>query len=94
MPQQQSLTGWQNLHQNIAAASGNPIGGNWGWGTPTTSYDSVSDWRDQTGIGLLDMPGLGSGMIAPGWKPAPPSTPSPGPSQDWEGIAFLLLGLM
>lgn len=86
MPRQQ--TGWQNLHQNIASLTGNPVGGTFGWPT-TTTPGLPSDF----GISG-DLPGLGSGMIAPGWKPAPPSTPPPSPSQDWEGIAFLFLGLM
>ena len=89
MPRQQ--TGWQNLHQNIASLTGNPVGGTFGWPT-TTTPGLPSDF----GISG-DLPGLGSGMIAPGWKP--PTSPSgvqasPGLSKNWEGIAFLLLGLM
>tara|TARA_B100000029_G_scaffold379181_1_gene374014 strand:- start:278 stop:532 length:255 start_codon:yes stop_codon:yes gene_type:complete len=83
------------IHSGLGGGSSMPqqqrpvnIGVNIPWPT-TTTPGLPSDF----GISG-DLPGLGSGMIAPGWKPAPPTMPTPRPSQDWEGIAFLLLGLM
>ena len=100
-PQQSSsapLTGWQQMHQNISQVSGNPLGGLMNIWNPTTSYDTVDQWRQQTGSGLLDLPGLGVGGMPEGFRWDKPVT-VPGSqfgsqAGSLESIAFILLGLM
>lgn len=91
------LTGWQQMHQNISQVSGNPVGGLMNIWNPTTSYDSVDQWRQQTGSGLLDLPGLGGGGFPDGFRwdrPMTPGSVGTNGSQTWESFAWLFLGML
>ena len=105
------------IHQGLGGGSSNPQSSSIGSPTwmqnwfqqssdrlwnPTTSYDTVDDWRDATGMDTISLPGLGGGMDFPGWAPLnppgspgsiPPAAPPMG-NQNIEGMMWLLLGLM
>ena len=71
---------------------------------PTTSYSSVDQWRQQTGGTTLPIQ-LGTGGFPEGfdqWRvgldrptyTAPPAAAPVKASNDWEGMAWLFLGLI